>query len=141
MPFFDFDGKFDWDEYQRELADPKNIPIIGPYIGYTQGEFIPSYSEESLASMFTHAVALYAFGLSVRLAAASILMSKPLIIGTVTVGSFVGYAKHHDSHKGIVPGITQFGGVGPGYYENSSDPMGDFRRGVEGAFDDLMFWK
>ncbi len=140
MPIFDFDRRFDWDEYQRELADPTNIPIIGPYIGYSQGDFLPRYSEESLASMATHSFALWMFGLSVRLAVGSILMSRPLTLGTVTVGSFVGYAKHHDTHKGIVPGVTEFGGVGPGYYEDSSDPMGDFRRGVEGAFDFLTFW-
>ncbi len=141
MPIFDFDGRFDWDEYQRELADPTNIPIVGPYIGYSQGEFIPSYTEESLASMATHAFALWMLGLSVRLAAASFMMSRPLLFATATVGSFVGYVRHHDSHKGIVPGVTGFGGVGPGYYEDSSDPMGDFRRGVEEAFDIIMFWK
>ena len=136
MPIFDFDRKFDWDEYQRELSDPTNIPILGPYIGYSQGEYLPSYSEESLASMFTHAAAMTAIGASVRFAAASILLSKPLLVTTGTVGAFVGYAKHHDTHKGAVPGITEFGGLGPGYY-SGSDPMGQFQRGVEG----LAFWR
>ncbi len=126
MPIFDFDRRFDWDEYQRELADPTNIPIIGPYIGYSRGEFIPSYSEESLASMATHAFSLWMLGLSVRLAAASILMSRPLTLGTVTIGSAAGWISTADVHGAVPPGVSSGFGIpmGPATGGSVENPIG-----------------
>lgn len=48
---FDFDSRFDLDDFRRSLVRPKNIPLYGPVIHrFTHGP-IPelNYSEEDLA--------------------------------------------------------------------------------------------
>lgn len=60
----------------------------------------------------------------------------PVYIVAATIAVAMGYGATSDVHHGAVPGVTGFGGVGPGYY-SSSDPMGQFRSGVEG----LAFWR
>jgi len=59
----------------------------------------------------------------------------PLLIPvTIATAAAVGYVATSDVHGGVIPGVTSMGGVGPGYYQNTSDPMGEFEEGVRGFF-------
>ena len=99
---FDFDGEFDFDEYRDELKDPKNIPIVGPYFSVAQGDFLPSYSEESFAAMATIGFTTYVLGMSTRLAAAAILSAPFTSQPALVVGSLVASGKAEAAFIGYV---------------------------------------
>ncbi len=59
----------------------------------------------------------------VRLVATHVPLPAYLVMGTAAVA--MGYGATHGQHGGTVPGVTGFGGVGPGHYETASrsDPF------------------
>ena len=68
--------------------------------------------------------------------------SSAVVLPAVAVAAAAGYGATHAVHGGapVLPESMTFGGVGPGHYADSTDPMVDFERAVDGVFDTLMFW-
>ncbi len=63
----------------------------------------------------------------------------PLALATIAVASAAGYVSTADEHggaTGMLSGDVNMG-IPVGHYSDSSNPMGDFRSGVEG----LAFWR
>ncbi len=73
------------------------------------------------------------------LSAFSFIASVPGAAILLSTSAGYGYVRTSDVHGGVVPGVTTMGGVGPGYYQNTSDPMGKFEEGVRGFFAILGF--
>lgn len=63
----------------------------------------------------------------------------PVAAVAIAVAAGAGYVSTSDVHGGAVPGVTSFGGVGPGHYQDSSDPMQEFEEGVAGFWARLGF--
>ena len=76
---FDFDRSFDEEEFWRELSSPANMPIIGPWIGYATGNYLPRFSEESIAATIAQTSIIYGLGASARFGAAAFIAGRRVI--------------------------------------------------------------
>ncbi len=74
--FWDFDGQWSWDEYQEQLTKTTNVPVVGPWVGYYTGDYLPTFSEESIGATVSMTGFLYALGATARLAAATFVAAR-----------------------------------------------------------------
>lgn len=114
--------------------DIKGAILVGPYaskMAFMLARGVPFAEAGYLASQRSFG----AYRFISKLNRFRYLVHPAMAPVAVTVAVAGGYGMTSDVHHGAIPGVTEFGGMGPGYY--GSDPMGQFRKGVEG----LAFWR
>ncbi len=81
-----FDGEFDMDEFRREVFSPYNLPVVGPWFSYAAGDYLPTFSEESMAATVAQSAAIATFGASARVGAAAFIAGRRAIPVAAGVG-------------------------------------------------------
>ncbi len=79
MLFEDWDWSFDEEEFWDELFSPPNLPIVGPWIGYATGNYLPRFTEESIAATIAQSSFIYALGASARFGAAAFIAGRRVV--------------------------------------------------------------
>ena len=83
---FRFDRSFEEEEFWDEFYSPGNLPIVGPWIGYSTGNYLPYFSEESVAATIAQTSIIYGLGASARFGAAAFIAGRRVIPIAAAVG-------------------------------------------------------
>ncbi len=86
---WEFDGSIDWDEVLFEIFRPSNLPIVGPWIGYASGNYLPTFSEESMIATTAQSAAIASVGATARFGAAAFIAGRRVVAPIAAVG--IGY--------------------------------------------------